>query len=179
MPGLRPYGAGYVRPRALGSNTTVRLPPAGVADAIARASSLYGVDPDLVRAVMQTESGFHPGVVSNKGAQGLMQLMPATAARFGVNRFDPDQNVQGGVAYLAWLLRRYAGNTALAVAGYNAGENAVDRWGGVPPYAETQQYVTRVQSLYAHAAWLPSFTTRAVATTTWRLIDGSGEHAIN
>mgnify|MGYP002621282735 CR=1 FL=1 len=108
----------------------------------------YGVEEAIVRAIMHAESAFNPNALSRAGAQGLMQLMPDTARRFGVtDPFDPKQNIEGGVSYLAWLLRRYNGNLTLAAAGYNAGEGAVDRYGGVPPYSETQRYVQRVAIL--------------------------------
>jgi len=116
---------------------------------IALAALEHGVDPALVRAVMHAESAFRPNVVSHKGAQGLMQLIPATAERFGVqDAFDPAQNINAGTRYLAWLLRRFDGNVQLAAAGYNAGEGAVDRFKGVPPYEETQRYVERVGILH-------------------------------
>lgn len=115
---------------------------------IAAAARDYGVDEALVRAVIHAESAYDPNAVSRVGAQGLMQLMPATARRFGVaNVFDIAQNIRGGVQYLAWLLRRFDGNLTLAAAGYNAGEGAVDKYKGVPPYSETQRYVQRVAVL--------------------------------
>jgi soluble lytic murein transglycosylase-like protein len=99
----------------------------------------------LIHAVIRQESGYDPYAVSHKGAKGLMQLMPATAKRFGVKDvFDPAENVQGGVKYLRQLLDRYDGDRRLALAAYNAGEGAVDRFGGVPPYRETQDYVDRI-----------------------------------
>lgn len=108
----------------------------------------YGVDPTLVRAVMHAESAFNPNAVSSAGAGGLMQLMPQTAARFGVSdRFNPEENIAGGVAYLAFLLDLFHGNRQLALAAYNAGEGAVQKYSGVPPYNETQNYVTRVLDL--------------------------------
>ena len=113
-------------------------------DRAARASE-FGVDEAIVRAIIHAESAFNPNALSRVGAQGLMQLMPATARRFGVsNAFDAGQNIRGGVQYLAWLLKRFNGNLTLAAAGYNAGEGAVDRHGGVPPYSETHRYVERV-----------------------------------
>lgn len=108
----------------------------------------FGVESALVRAVVHAESGYRPHVISRAGAQGLMQLMPATAVRFSVSDpFDAAQNIRGGVAYLAWLLKRFGGNVDLALAGFNAGENAVARYSGIPPYAETQTYVVRVKAL--------------------------------
>ena len=117
---------------------------------IATATAAHGVDEALVRAIIHAESAYRVNARSHKGAQGLMQLMPATATRFGVNdAYDPAQNIAGGVQYLAFLLKRFDGDTRLATAGYNAGEGAVDRYGGVPPYAETQVYVDRVGILHA------------------------------
>ena len=118
-------------------------------DLIDEHASRNGVRKDLVRAVIQVESAFNPRAVSNKGAIGLMQLMPATARQFGVsNAFDPNENVRGGVAYLRQLLDRYNGDERLALAAYNAGPGAVDRHGQtVPPFRETRDYVSRVNGL--------------------------------
>ena len=104
-----------------------------------------GLSPDLVRAVIQVESAFNPVAVSPKGAMGLMQLMPATAAEYGVrDPFVPEQNIGGGVAYLRRLLDRYDHKIELALAAYNAGPGSVEKYGDVPPYRETQDYVKRV-----------------------------------
>lgn len=127
---------------------TVRLNLDAYAGEVKAAAAEFGVDEAVVRAIIHAESAFRPNAVSHAGAQGLMQLIPATATRFGVaDVFDPTQNIRGGVQYLAWLLKRYDGDLTLAAAGYNAGEGAVDRHGGVPPYAETQRYVQRVGQL--------------------------------
>ena len=105
----------------------------------------FGLNPELVLAVVQVESNFSPNAQSPKQAQGLMQLIPATARRFGVaDPWDPHQNLRGGMAYLRWLLDHFGGDLRLALAGYNAGEGAVRDHGGVPPFAETQNYVRRV-----------------------------------
>jgi soluble lytic murein transglycosylase-like protein len=110
-------------------------------------SARYGVDPVLVESVIRAESAFNPTAVSRAGARGLMQLMPKTALALGVrDSFNPRENIEGGVRHLRYLLDRYPGNVALAVAAYNAGEGAVDNHRGIPPYAETQQYVQRVLS---------------------------------
>jgi hypothetical protein len=117
------------------------------AEAIDAASAMHEVDPALVRAVIHAESAFNPYAVSPKGAQGLMQLMPATARMLGVrNSFSPESNIHGGTKYLAQLLRRF-GNEAHAIAAYNAGEVPVTRYNGIPPYAETREYVRRVLKL--------------------------------
>jgi hypothetical protein len=116
------------------------------ADAIAAAAGRHGIDPALLAAMVQVESSFEPRAVSPKGAQGLLQLMPATGRRFGVkDPFDPVQNLDGGAQYLKWLLARFEGRADLALAAYNAGEGAVDRHGGkIPPYGETLRYVNGV-----------------------------------
>jgi soluble lytic murein transglycosylase-like protein len=109
----------------------------------------YGLDPELVLAVIQAESNFDPRARSHRNAQGLMQLIPETAARFGVrDTMDPVQNLHGGMAYLRWLLAFFEGDLRLSLAGYNAGERAVERFLGVPPYRETQNYVRKVIRAY-------------------------------
>lgn len=127
---------------------TLRLNTAAYSAEIAAAARQHGVEEAIVRAIIHAESAYNPNALSRAGAQGLMQLMPATARRFGVgNAFDAGQNIQGGVQYLAWLLKRFNGDLTLASAGYNAGEGAVDKYKGVPPYSETQRYVQRVAVL--------------------------------
>jgi Transglycosylase SLT domain/Domain of unknown function (DUF4124) len=126
----------------------LRLPDAvrnRYSEEIREIAARHGVNADLVEAVIRVESAFNPRAVSNKGAQGLMQLMPRTASALGVrNVFDPYQNIDGGVRHLRYLLDRYPGNVSLALAAYNAGEKAVDYYRGIPPYAETTQYVQRI-----------------------------------
>ncbi|WP_250525512.1 lytic transglycosylase domain-containing protein [Caballeronia sp. GAWG2-1] len=112
------------------------------------AASTFGVDSALVRAVIHAESAYRKNAISRAGAQGLMQLMPATALRFNVNDpFDAAQNIRGGVSYLAWLKTRFNGNVDLMLAAYNSGESSVDKYNGVPPYSETKIYVSRVKEL--------------------------------
>lgn len=120
-------------------------------------SQRHGLDPRLVLAVIEVESAYRPAARSRKGAMGLMQLMPGTAAQLAVDDpYDPEQNVRGGTAYLARMLDRF-GSLELALAAYNAGPEAVDRHGGVPPYRETRDYVERVLRLYdGRAASLPA-----------------------
>ncbi|MEO7478152.1 MAG: lytic transglycosylase domain-containing protein [Lysobacteraceae bacterium] len=127
---------------------TMVLNTQAYASEIAAAAHAYGVDAALVRAIIHAESDYNPNAVSYKGAQGLMQLMPGTASRFGVhNAFAAADNINGGVQYLSFLSRHFNGNVKLIAAAYNAGEGAVDRYGGVPPYTETQRYVERVGTL--------------------------------
>lgn len=116
-----------------------------IAAMVRRLAPQYRLSPDLVLAVIEQESGFNPGALSPKNAQGLMQLIPATAERFGVTDvWDPEQNLRGGMAYLNWLMNYFKGDLELVLAAYNAGEGAVTRHGGIPPYAETQDYVKRI-----------------------------------
>jgi TPR repeat protein len=130
------------------------LPPwkQKIADVVAKVAPSYGIEPRLALAVITVESNFDAQAVSDKDARGLMQLIPETAARFKVkNAFDVRDNVRGGLSYLRWLLAYYRGEVALAAAAYNAGERAVDKYGGVPPYAETQEYVRRVMQLFRYS----------------------------
>jgi soluble lytic murein transglycosylase-like protein len=116
---------------------------------VEQTASRYQVDPDLIHAIIRVESGYDAKAVSNKGAMGLMQLVPATAQRFGVaNPFDPKQNLEGGVNYLKYLLDLFGGDVNLSLAAYNAGEHRVQRSGGIPAIPETQNYVRKVNNFY-------------------------------
>lgn len=122
--------------------------PLQLEDAIQSAAREHGLTPDLLRAIIQRESAFQPCAVSSKGALGLMQLMPSTAAELSVaDPFDPGENVRAGARYLRWLLQRYDGDLTLALAAYNAGPTQVDLYGGVPPFDETLRYVREVMQL--------------------------------
>lgn len=146
---------------------------------VREAAERHALDPALVEAVISTESGWNPRAVSNKGAVGLMQLIPGTAQRFGVgNAYDPVQNIEGGTSYLRSLLDRYNGDLAKSLAAYNAGEHAVDQSGGVPRYAETRRYVQKVTNTYfqsdgatGSAFWNPpSSSVRPEPDATGRVI---------
>ncbi len=156
VPGFVSYNRARVWPRiyvrsAPGSFRRQLTPH--VETLIGKYARIYGVDPSLVRAVMRQESGFNPTAVSPKGAQGLMQLMPGTAALMGVrNPFDPEQNIAGGVGYLRFCLDRFQHNVPLALAAYNAGPECVAKYGTVPPYLETQTFVSSVMGSYTGVA---------------------------
>lgn len=124
-------------------------------DLILSASSSNAIDPKLVKSVMLIESAFNPSAVSRKGARGLMQLMPETAAKYGVqNILDPEENIAGGVRYLTYLLTTFGGDVSKSLAAYNAGETAVARYGGIPPFDETRLYVRKGLTAYYGKATL-------------------------
>ena len=133
-----------VKPEPVAALPAVRVSPGDVSGAIAAASRHYGVSRDLIEAVAWQESRYRQSAVSPKGATGVMQLMPGTARELGVDRFDLAQNVHGGTAYLSKMLNRFGGDVRLALAAYNAGPGAVEKHRGVPPYAETQAYVSAI-----------------------------------
>ena len=123
-----------------------------VIDLVKKLSPEFGVDPRLTMSVIKAESNFEPLAVSQKNAQGLMQLIPETSVRFNVKKpFDPEQNIRGGLAYLRWLLAYFEGDVALVAAAYNAGEGAVNRYRGIPPFLETREYVKRIVALFKKA----------------------------
>jgi hypothetical protein len=131
-------------------HATWQSPPPHIVVLVEKIAASKGLDPRLVLAVIAAESAFDTKAVSRRNAMGLMQLMPETADRYGVrDPFEPEQNIRGGTTYLRWLLQRFAGNLTLTLAAYNAGEGAVDYYGGVPPFAETIAYVDRIKRLYA------------------------------
>ena len=134
---------------ARGTSASQRLDSASVQPYVAEAAAKYNVDPALIEAVIKQESAYDAMAQSPVGAQGLMQLMPATAKELGVeNSLDPRQNVMGGTKYLRQLMDQFDGNLTKVLAGYNAGPGAVAHYGGVPPYSETQDYVTKVLGNY-------------------------------
>jgi TPR repeat protein len=120
-----------------------------VMDLVRKLAPEYGIYPRLAMAIIRAESNFNPTAVSPKNAQGLMQLIPETAERFNVRKpFDPEQNIRGGLSYLRWLLAYFKGDIELVAAAYNAGEGTVNRYGGIPPYPETQGYVRRIREIF-------------------------------
>jgi hypothetical protein len=135
-----------IRPVKAGNTS---LPPPEINDLVEQTASRLQIDPQLVHAIIKVESEYDPKAVSRKGAMGLMQLIPETAQRFGVeNPFNPKENIEGGVSYLKYLLDLYRGDLSLSLAAYNAGEGAVQRFGGIPSFVETQDYVRKVTDIY-------------------------------
>ncbi|MSO22198.1 MAG: lytic transglycosylase domain-containing protein [Acidobacteria bacterium] len=138
--------------------------PAQIEKWIYEVSEQQGVDPELVKAVAKTESNYNPYAVSNKGALGLMQLIPDTAKRFGVaNVFDAKQNIEGGVKFLKFLMGMFPNNLPYILAAYNAGENAVLKYKGIPPYQETQAYVRKISQAYSKKGSFLVESTQSVA----------------
>lgn len=144
-----PQKSVFVYHRGLGYNFSAKPKPSAFDSTILELAKEHSLEPALIKAVMHVESAFNPRAVSSAGARGLMQLMPATARRFGVrDSFHAIENINGGVKYLRWLFERFDGNLRNVLAGYNAGEGAVDQYHGVPPYRETIDYVRKVLSLH-------------------------------
>lgn len=136
------------------------------------AATRYGLDPELIKAVIKVESSFNPYAVSEKGAMGLMQLMPLTAKQYKVmNVFDPRQNIQGGVKYLVDLIKLYNGDTKHVLAAYNAGQEAIKKYGGIPPYRETKNYIKKVMAAYNN----PKISTR---TKIYAFYDENGRYVL-
>jgi soluble lytic murein transglycosylase-like protein len=152
------------RPRnpSLDFDESLGKPKAPFAEQIYEVAVRHAINPHLVAALVHVESAFNPRAVSRKGACGLMQLLPETARRFGLKKkkeiFDPVKNLEAGVRYLKWLTKRFNGDVQRVLAAYNAGEGAVDRFGGIPPYRETQQYVRKIFGMlgFTHDAPVPA-----------------------
>src|SRR4030042_5548897 len=135
---------------------------------VRKVAQKHGVEPDLIHAIIRAESNYSSFAVSEKGAMGLMQLMPATAKAYGVNNFcDPEENIEGGTKYLKDLIRLYGGKTNFVLAAYNAGQEAVKKYKGIPPYQETRNYINRVQASFRKA----NIRHR---TIIYRFYDGNG-----
>lgn len=139
----------YAQPASTGTGNRVSsqttASPVSLEGYFQKAANTYGVDINLLKAVAKQESGFNPSAVSSAGAIGVMQLMPGTASAMGVNNpYNPEENIMGGAKLLSQLLEKYNGNVSLALAAYNAGSGSVDKYGGIPPYSETQNYVKKV-----------------------------------
>jgi soluble lytic murein transglycosylase-like protein len=161
------FSAFNQQPDSVAPNAPSMVPPAEIDRLVQTNAATFGVDPNLVKAIIANESGFNANATSSVGAQGLMQLMPGTASGLGVsNSYDAAQNVWGGTKYIKGLLDRFGGDMKRAVAAYNAGPGAVEKYGGVPPYAETQNYVQNVLSSYnkysaQNPSAMPTATTEA------------------
>ncbi len=164
-------------PNSLASRRYSTPPSAKIKRLVEQAAARNDVDPELVHAIIRVESDYNPGAVSHKGAMGLMQLVPATAHRFGVqNPFDPKQNIDGGVTYLRHLLDMFQGDVELSLAAYNAGENSVLRRGGVPSFTETRNYIRKVTGLYAPGSNGEGgkLTPQPVKAPIYRFVDAQG-----
>jgi hypothetical protein len=149
VPAAKPTGCRQAEPVGSTRSARVVVAPKEIARLVAETAAANQIDPNLVLAVIATESAFQTAAVSPRNAGGLMQLMPETAERFGVkNVFDAGENIRGGTKYLRWLLTYFDGDLSLALAAYNAGEGAVTRYGGIPPFAETRAYVEKIRAIY-------------------------------
>ncbi len=170
------YSRGHASPSV--AKLAASSQPQEIRQAVQKEAGRAKVDPKLVRAIIKVESDGNPKAVSSKGAQGLMQLIPATARRFGVdNPFDANQNIHGGVSYLRYLLDLFKGNVPLTLAAYDAGEHRVIRNGGIPPIPETQNYVRKVTALYQADGGSNGFENanqQARTVAIYRFVDSSG-----
>jgi len=180
-PAIGPVIAGQSPPATTaGDDSSAPLTNERLEELIKTVSERHNVDPALVRAVIRTESNGNPAAVSNRGAQGLMQLMPSTAMDLGVsNIFNPQENIDAGVRYLRQQLVRYNGDLDKALAAYNAGPGAVDRAGGVPKYRQTQEYVRKVTNSYlagapAHAGGKAAAIPAAASHPMYQTVDAQG-----
>lgn len=164
-------GVSYGARAGSAPETAATLPQRPYSTLVKRISHRYGIDPDLVHAIIAVESAYDPTAVSRQGAVGLMQLMPSTAAELGIHDLtDAHDNIVGGVRHLKRMLDQFSGNLTLALAAYNAGAGAVKRFHGVPPYPETQAYVRRVRRFYTGAGQM----NRRSPPTIYRYTDASG-----
>jgi soluble lytic murein transglycosylase-like protein len=167
LPSIAPGAAPAVGPGVIVSNAELRR-------LVQQISLEHGVDPKLVDALVHVESSYNPRAVSRRGAMGLMQLMPDTVERLEINDpFDPEDNVRGGVREISRLVDRYSGNLQLALAAYNAGEGAVAKYRGVPPYPETRSYVSKILTIYTGRPYRLAGSYRAVPVRMVRENDGT------
>ena len=158
--------------------TRTSPPPSELKNLVEKTASQHQVDPQLVQAIIQVESEYNPRAVSRKGAMGLMQLLPSTAARLGINNpFDPKQNIEGGVTHLKYLLDHFGGDLVLSLAAYNSGVHSVERYGGIPSIPETKDYVRKVWNLYQPGSvlsWMRLASKRFAPAPIYRYVDTQG-----
>lgn len=160
--------------KAILEEETAKTTTTTISDIIKKASNTYGISEEIIKAVAQAESNFNANAVSSSGAQGVMQLMPATAASLGVtNSFDAEQNIMGGTKYLSSMLEKYDGDLTLALAAYNAGPGNVDKYGGIPPFNETQNYVKKITTNLANGGVSIPSSANSVITTLATTADAS------